>query len=298
MDDVRMQGDTVKDEEFRRDASDVESLLISRAYMYTLFHKLFGGSATEELLGVLMSDDTLEFVGLYAEDNETMRGFSRFIASLRECDLGRLADKAGDEYTRLLVGPGRPEVLPWESPYRTDDASFFQENTLEVRRIFSESGFVAKRSGHVPDDHVSLLCAFAAESAKSLRALVRDRDLPALSMALRAQEAFVEQHMVNWLDSFALCARKASSAVLIPQTAEALDAFVRIDAEFLAQTAYWSESLASDDRLPSLDAGLSCDAEERSCEQGDFSCAEAALGRLDAVRLFALEENELKKRGE
>lgn len=284
MGDITLQDDK-SEMSWSDSVSDVGSLLVSRTYLYTLFHKLFGGAATEELVGILTSDETVEFATIYSEDDAAMKEFIEFVVSLRGRDVEKLVSAADDEYTRLLVGPGRPEVLPWESPYLTNEASFFQENTVAVRRLFRRYGFVPKRCGHVPDDHISLLCAFTAESGRRLSKALLMQDLATLAEGLRAQRSFVVQHMANWLDSFALCAGRASSAVLLPQAAKALASFVRTDAIFLGEAAYWAESLKEES------VGSPCG---RSIADR-LAQAQDALDRLAAVRLFGLEENELEE---
>ena len=90
----------------RRESIDLEALLLSRTYLYTLFHKLLGGTPDEAVLTVLLSDETVDAVEEFTGDNPSMQGLGRFLTDLRECvDVSVLLDSARDEYTRLFVGP-------------------------------------------------------------------------------------------------------------------------------------------------------------------------------------------------
>ncbi len=77
------------------EAFALEELLLSRAYLYTLFHKLLGAAPDAAALDALLGRETAEVVGAYAEDDATMRGFARFLEGLaaRE-DRAALLDEA------------------------------------------------------------------------------------------------------------------------------------------------------------------------------------------------------------
>ena len=114
----------------------LEALLLARARLYALFHKLFGAAPDAAVLEALLGGATADAVDEYAEDDETMRGFGRFLSELAAVE-GRAAllEAARDEYVRLLVGPGALPAIPWEAPYRTGEPTVFQEGTLAVRRV-------------------------------------------------------------------------------------------------------------------------------------------------------------------
>ena len=47
-------------------------ILSARAYLYLLFHKLYGGEPTEELMEVLGGSDTSEALGIFSQEDETI----------------------------------------------------------------------------------------------------------------------------------------------------------------------------------------------------------------------------------
>ena len=105
-----------------------EALLLARARLYALFHKLFGAAPDAAAIEALLGEATADAVDEYAEDDETMRGFGRFLSELAAVE-GRAAllEAARDEYVRLLVGPGALPAIPWEAPYRTGEPTVFQD---------------------------------------------------------------------------------------------------------------------------------------------------------------------------
>ena len=195
----------------------LEALLLARARLYALFHKLFGAAPDAAAIEALLGEATADAVDEYAEDDETMRGFGRFLSELAAVE-GRAAllEAARDEYVRLLVGPGALPAIPWEAPYRTGEPTVFQEGTLAVRAAYRARGVQPKKLQRVPDDHVALECAFMALEARRSLAQLIACDVRALAAGLRAQQSFAVEHMAGWLGEYAKGLRRSATAVLYP----------------------------------------------------------------------------------
>lgn len=275
----------------RRESIDLEALLLSRAYLYTLFHKLFGGTPDAAMVACVLSETTRDVVEEYAGDDPSMKGLGRFLENLGECvDGAVLTEQARDEYTRLFIGPGEVPCQPMESPYRTKDVAVFQENTLAVRAIFRERGLQLTRLMRIPDDHIATMCGFMAHEAERSLAELRAGNVGDLAASLRDEEAFVRDHMLTWVDDFARCARRSKTAVLYPQMIEALAAFVRNDAVLLSEAACWAEE-ARDACGETIPGGLG--ALPGSPEAAAFAEVSDALAALARLRPFGIEDHEL-----
>ena len=266
----------------------LEALLLARARLYALFHKLFGAAPDAAVLEALLGGATADAVDEYAEDDETMRGFGRFLSDLAAAE-GRatLLEAARDEHVRLFVGPGPLPAFSWESPYRSHEPSLFQESTLAVRAAYRAHGLEPKRLARVPDDHAALLCAFLARRSGAALAALRAGDANGLAVELRDEEAFAAAHLTSWLDAFAKAARRSRTAVLYPQLIEALAAFARVDAVFLAEAAYWAEGLAAEGAVGAPDV------RRGSVEARALEAAREALAALEALRPYGIEDYEL-----
>ncbi len=276
-------------EDASAEALEIEGLLISRAYLYLLFHKLLGAAPDAEVVDILLDAMTADVVDEYADDDETMRGLGRFLASLAaQEDRAALLDAARDEYTRLFVGPGALPAPSWESPYLTRELTLFQENTLAVREAYRGHGLQPKRIQRVPDDHAALLCAYMAQRADGSLGMFRAGDAAALAAELRDQRAFVVGHLNTWLAAFAKDLRASKTSVLYPQLVEALAAFCSVDATFLAEAAFWAEGRAEGEG-----AGIAA-ASADSPEAAVFATAEKARASLAAARPFGIEDYELE----
>ena len=106
-----------------------------------------------------------------------------------------------------------------------------------------------------------------------------------LAALLRDQRRFAEGHLANWLGVFAKSVRNSKAgaeAVLYPQMLEGLDAFVRADLGFLAESAYWVEGETASE-MALLVAGPA----------PELASAQDALDSLEALRPFGIQDNEL-----
>lgn len=275
----------------RRESIDLEALLLSRAYLYTLFHKLLGGTPDAAMLAALLSADTADAVEEFTGDNPSLQGLGRFLRNLRECvDAQVLLDQARDEYTRLFIGPAALPCQPIESPYLTHELADFQENTIVVRRIYRDHGLELARLMRIPDDHIATMCGFMARLATRSPRSLREGGLETLAESLRDQEAFVRGHLLSWVDEFAVCARRSKTSALYPQMIEALAAFAANDATLLSESALWAENAAAT-YGPEAPAPLGAPA--ASPEAAAFAKLQATWDILRKVHPYGIEDHEL-----
>ena len=97
-----------------------EKILSARAYLYLLFHKLYGGEPTEELMEALGGSDTSESLCIYAQEDETIEKCQGFLERLcRELAdderRQRFLGLCGDEYVAIFYGFPKALVVPSES---------------------------------------------------------------------------------------------------------------------------------------------------------------------------------------
>lgn len=262
-----------------QDVLSLQALLVARGWMYTLVHKLFGGEPTSELVDVLFGATTKDVLEEYEGDFTVMGSYRKHLEGLRASADDGLLESLRDEYTRCFIGPASLPAVPIASPHITHDRSAVQKRTLEVRELYRRHGLAPKKLQRVPDDHLSILCAFMAELAQRSLAALDAGDAAALAASLRSQKGIVAEHLDSWVAAYAKDLRRSSTHVLYPQTAEMLAAFLKADMAFLDEAAYWLEGNAG--------------AVEGCAAAPGLDRVRAELAALGALRLFALEDNEL-----
>ena len=217
--------------------------LANRAYLYRVFHIVFGAEPSSEEIGILSDALTLDAFRYLRDADATAANFEHTLELLDSLD-----DKATDEsfidglrsdYIRLLQVPGPNYVYIWESPYIGKQKTIFQESTLDVRYRFREYGFEAEEAGHFPEDHLSMMLDFLAHLSTRAFDAFGDGDDNEATRIVASQKNFVETHLMNWFHLFLDDLEKKDEAGMYYQLAEALYGFLRIDAlfaeEFLAR---------------------------------------------------------------
>ena len=227
------------DRELNEEQQELEILLFARTYMYSLFHKLLGGEPDSSVIEVYTSDITRDVLSEYATESHELARFVDLIEKLDGEDKKDLADRAASEYTRLFIGPARPEALPWETPYVTELPIMYSENTLHVRSNYESHGLKAKVNTVITDDHIATMLGFLWQLSNKTRDTYYSANLEYLKKLLEDQTNFLDHHILNWVDNFAHASRKASTAILYPQLIEALSYFVKIDRKYLSNVQGW-----------------------------------------------------------
>ena len=267
----------------------LEALLVSRAYLYTLFHKVFGGEPDERLLKLVAASTTEDVLDEYAEECEVLAKLKGFVSVLgQRLSDGHFIAEIRDEYTRFFQGPADLPALPWESAHIGNERMVFQASTLAVREAYCAQGLRLKLCGRMPDDHVSVMCAFMGILAKRALKAFRTRNYEVFRRLMLAQYSFACQHMTNWLPEYSLHALRVQKAFLYPQFAQGVAAFVEVDEVFCTHAIRWVDDAVS----------VAEYAEAHYSSERYFGEAEAAMSELSALVLRGIEENELTVIGE
>ena len=268
--------------------------LLAREYVYTLFSKVLGGEPTAEFLTVMVGEATLDVLGPYAAEDETIAKFAAF-ARERANEAaagGDFLDRCRSEHVAVAYGFPAGGAVPSESFYCSSDHAQLSEVTLAVRDFYRRLGVLPARYPRVPDDGGALEFAFMAELAgRSVRAFEAG-DGRALVELLRAQSEFLAVHLGAWLPQFARDMRTRKEALLYPQLVQAMEAFLPLDEASLNNIAFWLAERAEE--APSPDGeGVLAPLEDLAQDEG-VRVLKEALATLRAIRLPYEEDFELR----
>lgn len=103
------------------------------------------------------------------------------------------------EYTRLFVGPPEPAAAPWETMYCASGAHVgFGRPTFEMKRLLRDAGLELSGENRQYEDHLGIELLYL--SARCERAGgARSVD----SSGVDELVAYVREHPLSWIDSFA-----------------------------------------------------------------------------------------------
>lgn len=229
--------------------------LANRAYLYRIFHIVFGAEPTSEELATIGSAKTVEAFRCFADAVRTQAGgvgvdggggaeasadelakAAELLASLGEkADDGEYVDSLKSAFTRLFLVPGESYVYPWESPYIGKEVMLFQESTLDVRNRYAEYGFAAVEYGHFPEDHVSMMLDFLAHlSTRAFDAFESEED-DETRRILASQGDFIAAHLTDWLPSFCERLAEKDASGVYARLGCALKAFLAMDKRFVGE---------------------------------------------------------------
>lgn len=261
----------------------IEILLANRVYLYEMLHVVFSGVPNEELIHILSGEQTAEAFAILSEDEKDMMAkMARFTQKLdgKLAENEKFMDDLKSEYTKLLIGPGRLVAYPWESTYNGKENLLFQESTLRVRQFYRKYGYLPQEYPHVADDHIALELHFMAKlSQRALDAFQAD-DLKTCRNLLDGQKVFLKFHMLNWIPKYAENIKKSKTAHMYPQFAQGVDAFIKIDNDFIIEAMDWMDEAieaaeaAKEVAAKELEEGIEVDTIFLSLEDGsEVECA-------------------------
>lgn len=161
-------------------------------------------------------------------------------ASLRMADV--LRDAAVDEgafkafyqdlrqdYAFLFYMVSVSKASPFESVYRTDDATMFGPTTLEVRREYERFGLKLSASDSQPDDHLGIELAFLAE----LFARAIDGDDEQAAACLETAWRFMREHVLMFSEAYLGQVAEVARTSFYRDAARLIDASIRETADVL-----------------------------------------------------------------
>ena len=226
--------------------------LARRAYLYSLFHVVFGGEPTEETLERLFGAESLDGLSAALSDDAdgALDAFARKLSRVREDfddDKAATASSLRSDYTALFEIPGAAYAHPWESSYIGDGKMVFQESTLDVRSFYHEAGFKLQAEKRFPDDHIAAMMDYLGRTGqRAYDAFADGLDADAARELARARR-FIESHVLTWVDAFAEAVAEHDARGFYASAAQAMASFSRADAARAEELARDIESLSAEE---------------------------------------------------
>ncbi len=213
--------------------------LANRHYLYELLQHIFGHEPNYELIEIVVSEHTQEALKLLL--GEDIHKLDDYLAVLAEVKQGILTDSTGmidklkSEYTYLLLGPNKLPAPPWESVYLNEERTIFQESTLRVRSSYLEYQFLPANYPKEADDHLALELDFMGHLSNLALERFEDENIEEVKRVLSDQKAFLEEHLLIWIGSFAEQIQLSKTHFFYPQMALLTEQVLKMDAAALEE---------------------------------------------------------------
>ena len=184
---------------------------LARADMYALIARLLY-APDEQLLRAIASADEI-----VAETAPLTEAWHALASAAQACD----AEAVEEEYEKLFIGVGRPEVMLFGSYYL---AGFMMEKPLAVLRDdLAQMGLARNESVCEPEDHLSALC----DVMRYL--IIGDESRDAAS--LEQQKQFFTRNIQTWYQRFCDAVLESESANFYKHVARFIKVFFKVETE-------------------------------------------------------------------
>jgi len=213
----------------------------ARIFSYDLLRQTFLQEPDQSYLVTLKDEDILRGFPFAEENHLIQEGISLVTHFLDQnaSSLDELLDRLRWDYTRLFIGPEKLPAPPWESVYLSRDGLLFQKQTMEVRRLYRQFGYVPINYPHEADDHLGLELDFLFKLASRTKEEIDQKKFdPALDL-LKEQSSFLEEHLLKWIPSFVEDVHEAAETSFYQGLAKILHGYLeqdRIVIDELAET--------------------------------------------------------------
>lgn len=189
------------------DREDCEIVLANRAFVYALLARAFVEEADTVFLSVLVSDHCRDEFDLIDDANSVaiMASFGNVVRlAQRAIDRGQSGiSELNEQYVALFAGLDAFSISPWETTYTRGNRALFQSDMLVIRDVYRNAGFLSASYPHVADDFIGLELDFLAKLAEEVRAMFGQGDADSCGVRLGQASAFLEEHLLRWIDSLA-----------------------------------------------------------------------------------------------
>ena len=189
------------------------SLLEEGALLFTLLGRTLHGLPDRAFLSELVRQRVFEEIPFLSPDSaEPAR---KLLMQWTECCEEHLSD--GDfenikaEYTRLFVGFRRVIAPLWESVYFNRDRMVFQQQTFQVRAMYTKYGLEVDAKGHEPDDHLSYELLFIARLFDICAEHLRKGEDALFNENLSDLRSFILCHPLTWVPKWNKLVQKEAS---------------------------------------------------------------------------------------
>ena len=201
--------------------------LARRAYLYSILHAVFGGDCSPDFATNLFGAQTREMLAgeVAALSDEDLPIDAAHIPGKMDCSLDdcakgaltccdehldpssdaavALASEMEGDYAKLFQIPGEQYVHLWESPYVGTEQTLFQCSTLDVRAAYHAAGLKLQAEKQFPDDHIAAMLEYLSFMGSRAYEAYADGHDSKCRNALRDSKAFLEAHVLTWVNAFA-----------------------------------------------------------------------------------------------
>lgn len=211
---------------------EMAALMESRANVYKVLSKCF----REEVDAVFAKEFAEDFV-FESSNDELVRKSNNMRELLSKVDNESL-EQLAVVFDRVFFGMGpitARHAFPYESVYTSDKGIMMQDAYVQVVRTYREQHLAKDSSFTEPEDHIAVELAFVATLSDRTATFLSEGHEDAANETVVQQKAFIESHLLNWIDMFCVDLTKAAGEGFYSELAQFTELFIHEDAALLGE---------------------------------------------------------------
>lgn len=206
----------------------MQDLLELRVFAYDILRTVFLAEPTKEAVSQLYNGLINYFP--FKEEHELLQeGIDQVNRYFQNFEMEEDYDALHWDYTRMFIGPSKIPCPIWESSYLNKEGLLFQEETLQVRRIYLRNQLMSLQSGHEPDDHLGLELDFMYQLSRLAVDLAKEGNIDSFHKTLADQKHFLNEHLLTWNNLFCENVNNHSETDFYKGMVKILNGFLNID---------------------------------------------------------------------
>ena len=203
----------------------------NRSRVYALLSRCFEKELDAAFAQQLAACDAYSF-----DDPALDAAFSALRSDVADLD-ERALEQLAVVFDLVFFGMGprtAQKAFPYESVYTSDGGLMMQDAYADVLHVYRAARFEKNPGFTEPEDHLAVELAFMALLCGRAVEALRAGDADGAERQLRAQLAFVQDHLLNWIERFAADMRKAAESGFYFDLAVFTERFLNADAAELS----------------------------------------------------------------
>lgn len=212
-------------------ARELSALTESRGNVYALLSRCYEKEITAEFAAQLANEFRFQ-----SDNAALMAEMDAMRACMSDVD-DQGIEQLAVTYNRVFFGMGplsAKHAFPYESVYTSQRGLMMQEAYDGTRAVYRENRLQKDASFTEPDDHVAVQLAFMKTQCDRACEALAALDEDAATAAFEQQRAFLAEHLLNWMDRFAIEAEAAAREGFYVHLARFTKGFLEDDASVLA----------------------------------------------------------------
>lgn len=214
--------------------TEILNLLELRIFAYSILKTTFISKPSKDMVSQF-KDGIINYFPFKDEDKQLKEGIELINKYFEKTYRDEKFDLLHWDYTKMFIGPYKIPVHIWESAYTSKEGLLFQEETLQVRKLYLKYNLISKQYNKEADDHLGLELDYMNELSGLAFDLMKKGEIKEVENILLDQDYFLKNHLLNWTSEFSEKVIKHSETNFYKGMAKILNGFLLIDTSCLEE---------------------------------------------------------------